>query len=98
MKSVVNTRNKTKYLTPNLATVMAQRIGSTHLKITEVERNTSNPFQPEWRGRLIIEGEEKKFSTEISDIQSDETYHVVYERTETLTGEPIMEIHEIIDS
>ncbi|MFB6201419.1 MAG: hypothetical protein ABEI98_05355 [Halorhabdus sp.] len=87
----------TKYLTPINEPVMSDRIGHDRVEIEEIERRTNTPLQDDWQGTLILKGDKERFSTEIEGIDADKRYFAVYERTETLTGEPIVKIHEITD-
>jgi hypothetical protein len=46
---------------------------------------------------MILEEDEEDFSTDIGGLSSNKSYFAVYERTETLMGDPIVKIHEITD-
>jgi len=74
---------------------MSERIGQARIEVRKIEQKTSSPLQDDWQGTLIIEGSKQRFSTEIEGLKPDTSYLAVYERTETLTGEPIVRIHEI---
>jgi len=76
---------------------MSERIGHARIEIEEIERDTNTPLQDDWQGTLILEGDKERFSTDIGEMSPEGSYFVVYERTETLTGEPIVKIHEITD-
>jgi len=76
---------------------MSKRIGHGRIEIEEIERKTNTPLQDDWQGTLILEGDKERFSTEIEEVNADKSYFAVYERTETLTGNPIVKIHEITD-
>jgi len=84
-------------LTPVGGHTMSKRIGHAQVEIKEIERNTNTPFQNDWQGTLILEGNKERFSTDIGNLSPNRSYFAVYERTEMLTGEPIVKIHEITD-
>jgi len=76
---------------------MAQRIGHTEVEVLEVTQRRGNSLKDNWEGELLINGVRERFTTEIEEIQSSKIYWAVYERTETMAGEPIIKIHEITD-
>ena len=84
------------YFSP-LELYMAQRIGHTEVEVLEVTQRKGNSLKDNWEGELLINGVRERFTTEIEEIQSSKIYWAVYERTETMTGEPIIKIHEITD-
>ena len=82
---------------PPLELYMAQRIGHTEVEVLEVTQQRGDPLKDDWEGELLINGVRERFTTEIEKIQSSKIYWAVYERTETMAGEPIIKIHEITD-
>ena len=76
---------------------IAQRIGHTEVEVLEVTQRRGNSLKDNWEGELLINGIRERFTTEIEEIQSSKIYWAVYERTETMAGEPIIKIHEITD-
>jgi hypothetical protein len=89
--------NKTKYFTPVYGSAMSERIGHARIEIKEIERKEDTPLQDSWQGKMLLEENEEDFSTDIASLSSNESYFAVYERTETLMGDPIVKIHELTD-
>lgn len=76
---------------------MARRIGHTEVEVTELTPQRGNLLKEGWHGEILINGVIERFCTDLGNLQSGKSYWVVYERTETLAGEPIVKIHEITD-
>lgn len=76
---------------------MSKRIGISTVKVIKVEKSTSHPFREGWTGKMEFHGSEVEFSTDIQEFRENKRYRVVWERTEPVPGEQIIELHEIVD-
>ena len=81
---------------PTLDRGEMQRIGHAPVVIEEMNRVKSTPLQADWKGTIKTEGGKEPFISQINWLEAGNRYHVVYERTETLAGEPVIEIHDVI--
>jgi len=72
-----------------------ERISHAEANVEWVEETQGTPPFSEYRGEMVIDGEVVKFLTDIDKIETG-THHIVYEWTETLVGETVIEVHDII--
>lgn len=72
-----------------------QRVGHAEVEIQTIEK-TNSTILPEYQGVLVLENETHEYVTS-KNLKTSNKYRVVFERTENLLGEPVIEIHDIIN-
>lgn len=74
-----------------LCVSMSERFGVSRVEVINVERSPNNPFYEKWIGTLRMGNEEIKFTTN-DGMDEGEYYRVVWNRTESIIGEEILNV------
>lgn len=76
--------------------MLAKPIGHTRVRIRSRRRIKKTPLQEKWIGKAEVEDEMRRFTTDQDEVKPGKEYHVVYEKTEIVPGEPGIKIHDLI--